>query len=218
MLIHQFLSAAALWWTLWCIIFIFIITGGFESFIPLEEIQVSKCWCEQYLMHVICITLQPVFESAAGLFLSSLICLSNNAVQLFPPHQPSISLSQNMNMKTHSDSAKECRRGRTAPPTLLTGSPSQTGNRSAALNSTLWTPHSINIQATELQTHWWVWHNKTGEFKNMIYLYLYAYICLDFLSMLLSKATSPHVFFWFDDTISKISLYIIYFYKSLLQK
>lgn len=115
MLIHQFLSAAALWWTLWCIIFIFIITGGFESFIPLEEIQVSKCWCEQYLMHVICITLQPVFESAAGLFLSSLICLSNNAVQLFPPHQPSISLSQNMNMKTHSDSAKECRRGRTAP-------------------------------------------------------------------------------------------------------
>ena len=101
-------------------------------------------------------------QSAAGLpsHLSSVSLSLTMPYSCSPPpnisalasslHQP-----HTMNMKTHSDSAKGVpgEEGRRSP-TILTQSPSQTGNRSTALNSTLWTPHSINMQTTQRQRQW----------------------------------------------------------------
>lgn len=100
--------------------------------------------CNMYLTWA-CLSLQLGFP------LISHLCLSNNAVQLFSsskhilPRLLSASPAAALHLRltqceyehthTHSDSAKECRQGRTALPTGLTRSPSQTENRSPELDS-----------------------------------------------------------------------------------
>lgn len=65
------------------LIFIIIVAGRSGSF-HFTWLKVNKCWYERQLIHVTCITLQPV--SVCGWAFLSLphLSLSNNAVQLFP--------------------------------------------------------------------------------------------------------------------------------------
>lgn len=148
MLIHHLLSVVAPWWTDLTYHFYIHRWGIWKVYSA--WVKASRCWWERYLMHVICTSLEPVWVCSWA-FLSSLICVSLTmqyscspppntsclASSLPPQLPPSISVSHsvNMNTHTHSDSAKECRRGRTALPTGLTRSPSQTENRSPELDS-----------------------------------------------------------------------------------